>query len=689
VKYSKLIAGTAIAALVGGSTMLPAPSADAALILTGTRLVLGAAGAEPDGEIVEASMTPDRGWLAFSSDATNLVPNDTNDSSDVFVQNRATGAVTRIVGLDGTESDSNSYGPSICADGSKVAFTTDTDLWDVDFDTNGSSDVYIWDRDTDDDAVLDEAGATSLYRIGVDPFGIEADFGTYSAAISADCNWVAFVTADPLIGASDGNDADDVYVRHTDPAEEHIVRISTGASPSGGGGLLPAISANGRHVVYGSFASDIAAGSDGFKFGYYLRDRDADADGNYDEGGSGRTDEYVSKSSTGVVSTGGPDLSYPPSISADGRCVAFRFYNGFTLDPPSSSTAADAVYLRDRTAGTTTLVSKNSLGLAALDTLRPAVSPSCRYITFDVQDGFFITKNPSTGRDVFVRDMTAGTLDVISVSGDGTPQFSTSQSTQVFDDGAALVVSGNARVAGAAGGNGARDAFLITSTVDTSDSVAPTGATLTGITSRWSLKPALALRWRASDNAGAPTITVSRRTVDAAGKVSAWSTYSTGTSPLSAAPKLSAFGQTQCFKAQARDLAGNTGPRLITCTSLPLTSKGLTYSSGWKTTKISKAYGGQLVSSRTKNASMTRKGLKGQRIALVVTTCKGCGTVNVYWNNKLVKKNVNLGATSTKYQQVIEVASFSRPTAGTLKVVVTSSGKPVQLEGIGVHTPLS
>ncbi len=682
-RLAAAFAGVAVAAATVTAT---APDAGAGVVVAGTRLVAGIAGAEPTGEIVEPQVTPDRTWLTFSSDATNLVPGDTNGVGDVFVKNLETGTLRRITGLDGTESDSDSYNPTICDDGSVIAFTTDTDLYDLDFDTNGSSDVYLYDRDTDGDDVYDEVGASSLYRISIDPSGLETDFGAYQAVISGDCNWVAFVTADPL-AASDQNDSDDVYVRHTDPTEEYLRRISNGSSPEGGGGFLPSLSANGRHVVYASFASDIAAGGQGFKFGYYLRDRDADNDGIYDEGGAGRTDEYVNQSSAGVIATGGPDFTSPAAITPDGRCVAFRFFNGFQLTP-ESATVADAVFLRDRAASTTELISKNNDNLAALDTLRPAVSPDCRYVTFDAQDAFLLDENPSTGRDVYLRDRTNGTLDVLSTPGDGSPQFGSNQSTQVFDDAAALIVSSNAKVGGATGGSGARDAFLLELTE--ADTTAPLGLALNTGASRWTLQSLHPLSWYASDDSGPPTIAIQRRIASFDGKYTDWAAYRSTLGPggWSAAMR---DGQTQCFVARATDAAGNaTSLSAKSCVARPMTSRSLTFSTGkypWIKRATTAAYGGQYLYSATKGAAFSRSKIVATRVAVVVTRCKGCGTVDVYWNNKKIK-SLNLNDTRTRYQQVLEVASFTRATSGTLKVVVTSSGKRVYVEGVGVYRQL-
>ena len=80
---------------------------------------------------------------------------------------------------------------------------------------------------------------------------------------------------------------------------------------------------------------------------------------------------------------------------------------------------------------------------------------------------------------------------------------------------------------------------------------------------------------------------------------------------------------------------------------------------------------------------MTRSGVKAKSVALVVTKCKACGSVKVYWNG-VYKKTITLTASSTKRKQVVSLLSFGSVTSGTLKLVVASSGKTVSIEGLGV-----
>jgi Tol biopolymer transport system component len=95
-------------------------------------------------------------FVAFHSDADNLVPGDTNRGPDVFVHDRKTGVTARIsVDSAGNQGMGESYGPAISADGRFVAFASSADNL-VAGDTNGQTDIFVHDRKT---KVAETAGA--------------------------------------------------------------------------------------------------------------------------------------------------------------------------------------------------------------------------------------------------------------------------------------------------------------------------------------------------------------------------------------------------------------------------------------------------------------------------------------------------------------------------------------------------
>ena len=444
------------ATLIGTST-----SASAQVNATGTRLVLGVANAQPNGEIYEASTSPDRKYLVFTSDATNLVTDDTNGVPDVFVKDLVAGTVSRVSQLPGGgDADAASYEPSISDNGRYVAFTTDSDLFDENADFNFEPDVYVVDRDANTNNIFDEftvAGAVNTQRASVGTGGLEADFGARSGKISGNGAWVAFSTDDSL-AAADTNSSPDVYVRST--TIDKTVLISRGANAGGGGGDLPSINTSGRYVSYSTTATDVVPGE--AQGGLILHDRDTDNDAVLDEAGATAT-EHLNKSTAGAVSGGAADSAGRASISSDGACVAFKFINatGLTADATSN-----AVYLRKRgVSPSTVLASKTISGFAASEVGNPTVSPNCRYVGFDSHDSA-LAPNQATplARDVFVKDLTTGTLDRISKLNSGNVYggaTGTSENAQTYNDEAALLVSTATQMAGANGGNGFRDPFLV------------------------------------------------------------------------------------------------------------------------------------------------------------------------------------------------------------------------------------
>jgi len=195
---------------------------------TTVRVSLASDGSEADGHCFGPVISAGGRFVAFQSGATTLVPGDTNGSSDIFVHDwdadgdgvfdetdpgaRATVRVSVATG--GAQAGGQSFQASISGTGRHVAFGSDAaDL--VAGDTNGFSDVFVHDRDQDGDGIFDEPGAVATVRVSVRPDGAETTSPSFSSAISADGRCVAFVTGQRL-AAGDTNGLTDVYVRDRD-----------------------------------------------------------------------------------------------------------------------------------------------------------------------------------------------------------------------------------------------------------------------------------------------------------------------------------------------------------------------------------------------------------------------------------------------------------------------------------------
>ncbi|HMJ31064.1 MAG TPA: hypothetical protein VK512_20330, partial [Xanthobacteraceae bacterium] len=186
------------------------------------------------------SISADGRYVAFRSDASNLVPGDTNGTGDVFVRDLQTGAITRVsTNASGDQGNSASGDPSISADGRYVAFYSSASNL-VPGDTNFLADVFVRDLQT---------GA--ITRVSTNASGVQGNGGehpsvsSWSPSISADGRYVAFDSYASNLVPGDTNGYADVFVR--DLQTGAITRVSTNASGDQGNSFSsnPSISADG------------------------------------------------------------------------------------------------------------------------------------------------------------------------------------------------------------------------------------------------------------------------------------------------------------------------------------------------------------------------------------------------------------------------------------------------------------
>jgi RHS repeat-associated protein len=110
------------------------------------RVSLSSGGVQADGHSRFAAISADGRYVAFESDATNLVSGDTNGYSDIFLRDRQTNQTVRVsLSAAGAQANGPSSQPAISGDGTVVIFQSDaTNL--VGSDTNGASDIFAYDK---------------------------------------------------------------------------------------------------------------------------------------------------------------------------------------------------------------------------------------------------------------------------------------------------------------------------------------------------------------------------------------------------------------------------------------------------------------------------------------------------------------------------------------------------------------
>jgi Tol biopolymer transport system component len=426
-----------------------APSAHAAkddLLLVSAPL---AAPFALDGGSERPSVSRDGRFVAFQSAAMNLVPGDVNGKVDIFVKDLATGEVDLVSrSTTGMQADDNASWPSISADGRYVAFSSGADNL-VAGVTSSSTGSHVFVRDRQQGTTI-AADRTIAGTIGTG--------SATSASISANGRKVAFLSiSHNLVAGVDEQSLVDAYVKDLDSG--NIVLISRASGPSGtpsnGTTSEVRISADGTQAAFVTTASNLgtanslekvyrrgtvndaplvlvsrAAGANGA-----AADADAErpaisADGNVVAFQSaaenlsgldttGTTDVYTRSISATTVSlmsrangflgAAADDISFTPSISDDGNRVAFGTYSD-NIGADDNDNGMN-VYVRDRTANTTTYVSRAS-GAAGLpggeNSDQPAISGDGRWVAFRGQGDNLSDLDSDDYADIFSRDVLGG-----------------------------------------------------------------------------------------------------------------------------------------------------------------------------------------------------------------------------------------------------------------------------------------
>jgi Tol biopolymer transport system component len=304
------------------------------------------------------AISADGRYVAFASSATNLVKGDRNQVADVFVRDRVAGTTERVsVVSRKLEANGESSQPAISPDGRFVAFASFADNLVPD-DTNFTSDVFLVDR---------TGGGPQ--RVSVSNTGQQGENRSGSPSISADGRFVAFMSSSDALVPGDGDGASDIFVRDRAAATTEGISVAPTASGFGATSSSPAITPDGRFVVFDSWEPDLVPGDTNNSFDVFVRDRAT--------GGL----ERVSVSSAGVQ---GDDWSLAPSISSDGNLVAFHSLAA-NLVVDDGNFDFD-VFVRDRGAGTTVRASVRSDGTEgglSLGSQNPSISGDGRVVAFE------------------------------------------------------------------------------------------------------------------------------------------------------------------------------------------------------------------------------------------------------------------------------------------------------------------
>ncbi len=349
-------------------------------------------GEQGNGQSEEATVSADGRYVAFQSDATNLVPGDSNGLRDAFVRDR-TNAVTQRVSLSSSGTQANGFvdNPQISPDGRYVVFEAGaTNL--VSGDSNGVEDVFVRDL---------TSGTTS--RVSLSSSGAQGNAVSEHAHMSSDGRYVVFESEATNLVSSDTNAAQDIFVRDRSLGTTTRVSTSSSGSQANGFSAEPVISPDGRYVGFHSAATNLVSNDSNDDWDIYVKDLSGGAVVRASL--SSNENQTTERSANAWLS----DQALQIAFESDATNLVWGDTNG-----------VKDIFVRDRIATTTERASVSSSESQANQSSQwPSISSNGGYVAFESFATNLVSGDANGSRDVFLRDRSAGTTTRVSVSSSG------------------------------------------------------------------------------------------------------------------------------------------------------------------------------------------------------------------------------------------------------------------------------
>ncbi|MCC7169756.1 MAG: PD40 domain-containing protein [Planctomycetes bacterium] len=377
-----------------------------------TELVsLGISGGSGDGPSINALISADASVICFSSKAQNLVASDINPqpNSDAFLFDRASQTTVLLnVSSSGVQGIGDSAPRAVSWDGRLALFVSTVPSLVVG-DTNGKADYFVR------DLVL---GTTT--RVNLSETGQELNDHSNSGDMSLDGRVMFFATVATNVMLADQTPWSDVFVRDLETGSVDLVSVSSTGQPGDASSAGPRCSADGRFVLFLSWARNLDPKDTNFAPDAYVRDIK-----------TGVT-ECVSLTLLGTAAGGGPD-----DISVDGRFVTWN--SSIANIVPGDTNNQNDVFVTDRWLHVTERVSVSSTGAQGNSgSTTSAISADGRFVAFE-SFASNLVPGDTLGWDIFVRDRLLHTTTLVSQSTAGVKGDWESNLPAISADGRSIV----------------------------------------------------------------------------------------------------------------------------------------------------------------------------------------------------------------------------------------------------------
>lgn len=370
----------------------------------------------PNNTVQGIASSGDGRYIVFESNATNLVPNDTNNARDIFLRDTVNNTTTRVsIASDGAQANSDSFGEDVSYDGRYVVYSSYASNL-VSNDTNGKYDIFMYDTQNHTTTRVTQtsggtqANAASSYpvvsadgrfvafdseafnldsSITTDPnqqpagqqvfvkdmatgaindvsnvAGVRINGMAFVSSISCDGGIIGFSSKASNLTPNDTNGYEDAFIANRVNGSNIITNLTANGNGDSG---TTAVSCNGNQVLIGSSANNLVSGDTNGYLDGFVYDR------------LSQSLKRVSLTSTGSEANAAVN---PVGISDDGRFIAIAS-SATNMVPSYPSTASGAVYIKDMRDGTLQAVNIKSDGTIANGSVGlTAMSADGQYISY-------------------------------------------------------------------------------------------------------------------------------------------------------------------------------------------------------------------------------------------------------------------------------------------------------------------
>lgn len=331
------------------------------------------------------TISSDGTFVAFASPAT-LLPADTDARDDVYVRDRSSNTTTLVsVSSAGVKGNGNSQNPVISADGRYVLFRSNST--NLVTGTVSGWDLYLRDRQANETSWIAPAGTTGVIMGNITPDG----------------RYIVFATNANGIHALDTASGDyDVFRYDRETAETVLITVAVAGEMDNPEGNYPSISDNGRYIAFSSNSKALVTDDNNLKTDVFLRDVQT---------------QTTTRVSVGLGGAESNDISDSPAMSPDGRYVVFR---SVASNLVATATTGFQIYRRDLQTATTALVSLSSGNVPGNGaSSEPSISADGRFVAFKSFANNLVAGDSNGTYDLFLRDLQEEETARINVDANG------------------------------------------------------------------------------------------------------------------------------------------------------------------------------------------------------------------------------------------------------------------------------